>query len=343
VLLVERGNVGRVKFGESLPPSVRPLLDRLGVWNAFLETNPRPAYANRSSWGGDGRVNEHDFIFSPHGTGWHIDRVRFDAMLRRQAIAAGACLLEGAYIESVERRPDRQWRLLAKDARGAYTIAAPVVVDAGGRAASFARRQGARRRRFDRLIAATVYLLPRDAAVCEGTTLVEAVRDGWWYSAPLPDGRLAVAFFTDPDLAAARASRTLDGWQNLLSACGPTKERVETYGDKPEAPPRIVAAGSSLLDPIAGNGWLAVGDAAATFDPLSSHGIGAALDGGLRAASAIEAHLTGDCGALRHYAEQILESYARYLWMWRSYYAEERRWPDAAFWRRRHTIANQLP
>jgi flavin-dependent dehydrogenase len=339
VLLVERGNGGGVKFGESLPPSVTPLLHRLGVWDAFLDTGPRPAYANQSSWGGDGRVHSHDFIRDRHGTGWHIDRVRFEAMLQGQAVAAGVCLLKGTRTEAAERRRDRQWRLSLAGECGTYTAVAPVVVDAGGRAASFARRQGARRRRLDQLIASTTYLTPRGIPPCEGATLVEAVRDGWWYSAPLPDGRLAVAFFTDPDLAAARAARALDGLRCLLSECGPTRERVESHGDQTASLPQMVVAGSSVLDRIAGDGWLAVGDAATTFDPLSSHGIGAALDGGLRAASAVQAHLSGDGGALNLYAGQILESFAHYLWMWRAYYAEERRGPDAPFWRRRHSVA----
>jgi flavin-dependent dehydrogenase len=339
VLIVERGICGRDKFGESLPPSVRPLLQRLGVWDTFLGTGARPSYANRSSWGGDGQVVDQDFIRDPHGIGWHIDRVRFEAMLREQAVAAGAYLLNGARIDAAERQHDRQWRLLLTGAHGAYTATAPVVVDAGGRAATFARRQGARRRRLDRLIASTLFLSPYGASPCEGLTLVEAVRDGWWYSAPLPDSRLAVAFFTDPDLAAARDAKTLDGLMCLLSESGPTRERVETHGGQSSDPPRIVAVGSSVLDQIVGDGWLAVGDAAATFDPLSSHGIGAALDGGLRSAAAVQAYLTGDGDALSGYAGQVLESFVHYLWMWRAYYAEECRWPGAPFWRRRHSMA----
>jgi flavin-dependent dehydrogenase len=338
VLLVDHNSAGEDKFGECLPPSIRPLLHQLGVWDAFLDTRPRPAYANRSSWGA-GPIHDHDFIWNPYSTGWHINRVKFEAMLRERAVAAGVCLLAGARIGPVERQGDRRWSVLISAAHEVTRAAAPVFVDAGGRAASFARRQGARRQRLDPLIASTVYLLPRGPSACDGTTLVEAVREGWWYSAPLPDGRLAVAFFTDPDLTAARASRSWDGWRGLLSTCGPTRERIDAHSDQATGKPQIVLAGSSVLDCIAGDGWLTVGDAAVTFDPLSSHGIGAALDGGIRAAAAIRAYLADDDFALGHYAEQVRESFAHYLVMWREYYAEEHRWPDATFWRRRHSIA----
>jgi flavin-dependent dehydrogenase len=101
-------------------------------------------------------------------------------------------------------------------------------------------------------------------------------------------------------------------------------------------PPRVRAAGSGRLEPAAGDGWLAVGDAAAAFDPLASHGIGAALEGGLRAAAAIRARSDGDRAALAAYAEHTRRAHARYQRLWLDYYAQERRWPDAPFWRRRH-------
>jgi flavin-dependent dehydrogenase len=338
VVLADRSDNDNDTFGESLPPSVRPLLARLGVWDAFLGTEPRPCYANRSSWGSDGQIIDHDFIRDPHGHGWHIDRTRFETMLRTQAAMAGACVLQGAAIDVEEKRREGPWRLRLAGPHGELVAVAPFVVDAGGRATSFARRQGARKSRIDRLIAATAFLTSQEPSTCEGVTLIEAVEDGWWYSAPLPDGRLAAAFFTDADLPSVRTTQTVDGWMSLLSECRPTRERVAEHGYQLTGPPRIVRAGSGVLDRITGDGWLAVGDAAATFDPLSSHGIGAALDGGLRAASVIQAHLSGDGDASHRYAVQMIESFAHYLWMWRAYYTEERRWPDAPFWRRRRAI-----
>jgi flavin-dependent dehydrogenase len=265
-------------------------------------------------------------------------------MLLRQASAAGVSFLEDTRIVEERIGRDGRWRLLLNGPLGRERAASPIVVDASGRAASFARRHGAQRKRIDRLIASSAGLeSSASAPPCEGVTLVEAAENGWWYSTPQPDGRLAVTYFTDPDTESARMARTADGWWNLMSQTEPTRERIERHHARLIGVPRVVAAGSSLLDRITGDGWLAVGDAAATHDPLSSHGIGAALDGGQRAAAAILAHLAGDAHAFRRYAIQIVESYAQYLWMWRAYYAEERRWPDAPFWRRRHRFAEVGP
>ena len=55
----------------------------------------------------------------------------------------------------------------------------------------------------------------------------------------------------------------------------------------------------------------------------------------MRCSVAVRALLAGLTGALSDYAERLARSYARYLWAWQAYYAEETRWPDAPFWRRR--------
>ena len=98
----------------------------------------------------------------------------------------------------------------------------------------------------------------------------------------------------------------------------------------------ISAARSSLLTNPTGDGWIATGDAAAAYDPLSSHGIGSALAGGRSAARAVAASLTGDPTAFPAYRDRLLADYTHYLCTRHAYYADEQRWPTAPFWLRRH-------
>lgn len=76
------------------------------------------------------------------------------------------------------------------------------------------------------------------------------------------------------------------------------------------------------------------------FDPLSSRGIGKAVEHGNRAAHAIDAHLSGDRGALRDYCNVLEEEYGNYRRTRVSYYNIERRWPGAEFWQRRRTTTD---
>jgi flavin-dependent dehydrogenase len=97
-----------------------------------------------------------------------------------------------------------------------------------------------------------------------------------------------------------------------------------------------VAANSSTLDHITGRAWLAAGDAAMAFDPLSSQGISQALESGALAGEAVNRHLKQDPAALPQYAAQMRRVFSRYAQLYAGYYGREQRWPDSTFWKRRH-------
>src|SRR3954470_9252493 len=80
----------RPDLGETLPPPARPTFTRLGL-EALLDDSAHLASPGTvSSWGGDVRLA--DFLFSPYGSGIHLDRRRFDEALLERALAAGARL-----------------------------------------------------------------------------------------------------------------------------------------------------------------------------------------------------------------------------------------------------------
>jgi flavin-dependent dehydrogenase len=84
-----------------------------------------------------------------------------------------------------------------------------------------------------------------------------------------------------------------------------------------------------------GDGWLAVGDAAFSFDPLSSQGILTALYSGMKAGEALVEHLSGNPDALANYDHRLAAIYNAYLRNRSMYYMLEARWAERPFWRRR--------
>uniref|UniRef100_UPI003F693E2E hypothetical protein n=1 Tax=Amycolatopsis solani TaxID=3028615 RepID=UPI003F693E2E len=86
MVLYERSAYDGLRMGETLPPSVNPLLRELGLWDRFLAAEPMPSYLTASAWGGP-EVAERSFVFSPYGHGWHTDRAAFDRMLADAAAA----------------------------------------------------------------------------------------------------------------------------------------------------------------------------------------------------------------------------------------------------------------
>ena len=88
------------------------------------------------------------------------------------------------------------------------------LVDATGRAAWLARRLGAERVAFDRLVAVvTFFRTPPTQGNRDTCSMVEATEQGWWYSARVPDDRGVLAFMTDADLLprGLRCHRRLPG------------------------------------------------------------------------------------------------------------------------------------
>src|SRR5690606_28820491 len=87
--------------------------------------------------------------------------------------------------------------------------------DATGRRAALARRLGARRTRGARLIALYAHA-PRAPEPASTRTLIEAVRDGWWYAAWLPSGGAVAALHVRPD-EAARLRADPAAWRAALA------------------------------------------------------------------------------------------------------------------------------
>ena len=342
VVVVDAGAGRGDKLGESLAPSVRPLLQQLGLWDAFLSDGHLTSHGNRSAWGSD-RLEENHFITNPYGAGWHLDRRRFDDRLRQAAVKAGAACLLQTKVVAGRYDPDG-WRLeLKPEGDAPASLQAAYLVDATGGAGWVARRLNIARRSFDNLVGFGQFLSCTKTGFEDSATLIEAMPDGWWYSALLPDGRLVVVYFTDADLPATRAVRERDGWQAALAATRYTRDRVTQHGGFGESGPIVASAGTTLSAAVIGDGWLAVGDAAASYDPLSSCGIATALASGIRGAAAVQCAIHGDADALESYAASIYNGFRIYLDLHANYYAAEPRWPTSPFWSRRAPNTGKAP
>lgn len=338
-IVLEARPCPELKVGECLPPSAGPILEQLGLNSRLQRDGHLPSYGNRSIWGSSTPV-ERNFIFGTQGHGWLLDRLKFEAALAEKAQEAGVDWRYGHRLMTCSRR-DGRMEIAFQSASGSVTLEADFLVDATGRAARIARTFGAQTIRHDRLIGAALLLKAQAGkGIQDSLTLIEAVSTGWWYCARLPDDKMMLVYMSDSDLVDQRA-READGLLALLEGTEHTSGRVRGVGVgrggySPLGAPRIQQASSSRLDSVAGRGWVAVGDAAAAFDPLSSYGISSAMGSGFYAAAAIVDFLAGSLDALPSYQKLMDEAYAQYLLMHYEYYSLERRWPEELFWQRRH-------
>lgn len=333
MIIIGQSEYRKIRVGEMLAPAARPLLTSLGVWDRFLAENHSRSFAVRSAWG-QPHLYDNDFIFNPHGSGWHVDRARFDAMLARAAEDAGVCVCRRARLISFEES-GKNWRIEIASS-GPRMFYSRLAIDATGRTAWLAQRKGAKRIIHDHLVGVVTSFSPglsdRDAG---HYTLVESVEDGWWYSAFLPNSDVVTAYMTDADLYAKGLRAETDYWRRKVRHTKHTSQRVN--GLVLASGPLVVAANSSQIDRVAADNWLAVGDATMAFDPLSGQGISKALDSGLKAANAIHAYFSGRKSSFDDYADAIKKGFDDYLTMRKNYYQSEMRWPHSPFWQRRHS------
>lgn len=354
VLLVEKREASSFKLGESLPPP------SIGLVKHFLGDAEGPEQqlpglfstaGNVSLWASE-QADIADFFFTSTGHGLCIDRLAFDEALRANAVAAGATLLKGVGFQSCARIADGSfhWQLTCLSDAGMRQDRARYLVDCSGRQALVARTLGVPVvHHDDRLFAYAQWFS------CAGDdedryTRIEAAPDGWWYSNRLPStdgdetGRWVV-FHSDKDLPAARLAASREGFDRLLEASTHIAPLLKARGYHPRGIIRGAPANSQRLRNFCGDAWMAAGDAAQAYDPLSSQGIDKALRTASHAGHMIHYALTdspwsavglgGGNVYIRQYDEQQRQLWQTYLTQRDFYYRLQPRWCDRPFWQRR--------
>ncbi len=200
------------------------------------------------------------------------------------------------------------------------------LVLATGRSGAVGRHLGSRVWK-DRLCLVGGFVPP--APECGEWLLVEAVSNGWWYSAPFRDGQLFAGWMTDANELRLHESRTI-ALKVALSEAPLTSARLLSV---PSANVRM--AGTVALHPCAGADWIAVGDAAISRDPLSGEGLACAMRSGWNGAASIIAAASGIATALTEATARGDEDFKAYLRQRTAAYSAQPRWPDAQFWARR--------
>lgn len=357
VLIVEKRTTQVVKFGESLPPAaVRPVEALLGS----LEAIDLPAHGihktagNISCWS-SAQPEVADFFYTPTGFGLGIDRARFDNALLQKARADGAVLQSSKFIQC--RRKPQGWVVDLQSKAGREQHHADYLIDASGRRSVVAAGLGIARQQQECLFAlGRRFITHEDDNDCY--TRIEATPQGWWYSNRLPsDGngagqnvtRRMVVFHTDRDLSSLREAATVDGFDRLLRQSPQLNACLQKHRYQPDGNIHGVNAGGERLSQFAGDGWLAVGDAAQAYDPLSSQGITKGLTSGVMAGQLLgyalnslrqHGHRNADIPLLKRYADEQERLWAGYVRQCQYYYRSQPNWSDQPFWKRRNRVSS---
>jgi flavin-dependent dehydrogenase len=317
VLVVDRERPDRAEAAEIMSPDGRDILHQEDVWNRIPLHFTWPCTALAVAWD---TVEPTWTRFEP--CAWHVDRVRFDAWLLTLLQSAGATVVRGTVDDA--RREGNRWSVTCTIDGTLQTVSSDTLIVATGRTSR--RLRPATREKIDNLclVAGTADPDPVDP----DALIVEAVPDGWWYSAPLVGGRLFTGWMTDFSLVPE--GRYAEAASASLAAAPVHMQRLGhlQLGT-------VIGSATWVMTPAAGSGWIAIGDAALARDPIGGDGLTSALRSACHAADVVRRALDGDetawSSAAAHtdaialrYVQQRLDLYRR----------AQARWPSSPFWRR---------
>lgn len=336
--VLELSDYSASRIGEHLPPSGRELFHSLGLSDAVDESKHTVCHGVLAFWGSE-LPHHMDYIFHPYCYGLNLSRPLFDAELSIKAMSMGVDVITEARINKITRH-SAGWKIVVTTKQKEIFLNSIFVVDASGRSASFARKQGGKIKLRDKQVAVIGHFKTRDHH-STGAVTIETVEHGWWYLADLPNGHSVCMLMTDLDMLGKGSNKAEQLWTHSMKQTQHIQLQLEPYAR--ENPLLIRPACSQRLDQTFGDGWLAVGDAAIAFDPLSSRGISKGMQHGCLAAKHIKAYLSGEKEALENYQALIDDEFSSYERTRLSYYLLEKRWPHSKFWQRRHQTKSEKP
>lgn len=302
VTLAEREHFPRYHIGESILPSVKPILSLLGAYEKVSSFGFQPKGGTFFAWGPE----EWDVRFADLGEGttsaWQVVRSEFDKILLDQARANGVEVHEGVTIRDVRFDGDRpvaaSWAPAQGDGPGG-DISFDYLIDASGRGGVLANRYLKNRRFHDVFKNVAAWCYWRGAKKLdrgpEGAIAVCSVPHGWFWAIPLHDGTLSVGLVTSKDLFNEGRSR-LGSIEKLyfeaMKDCPIITELLE--GATKVSDMRTEQDYSYVAERFAGPGYFISGDAACFLDPLLSTGVHLATYAGLLAAASLTSVLRGE-------------------------------------------------
>lgn len=333
VRLIGQAAGADLKIGEFLPASILRMfraLDLGGVEYALRHDTYLKCSAKASAWGSDDWAYQ-DSLRDPEGGGWHILRHQFEKKLLELAKARGIPFHDAKLLEAADNGTAFQVR--AQRACEVINAQSSFLIDATGRSAWLVRRVASAPRRGNTQMAVAGWISDPRTNV-EQVTRVKSVRNGWWYTAPLPGQQRVIVFHGLPDSVSAYFHNpdqfVHDARHNGLDSALADEAELVT-------PLQSCDASAGLSAKVAGKRWLAVGDAALSFDPLSSQGLYFAFYSALKAKDAIckalNAHDEKDAyNAIELYCTQVSDVFKANQRTRFMFYNQEKRYLDDPYW-----------
>jgi flavin-dependent dehydrogenase len=327
-LVLDRKNMAKhFALAETLPPSAMPLLQSLDLIKIFEKNAIQKTYGYHSMWGNTRIQNNNFFSQLSYKNGLKINK---------KAIIDD---LEQLCNEDVMGYEKMLNMIISKDEvtievennHQKEIINAKMIIDATGRNRAILKKLNIPIQLHDNLICFSCHLPRVKHPKLTYDIFVESFEDGWGIVSALDEETNILSVFTNKENLIQLRLKDYKGWQSVLSKTIVLKDFLAK-----QAEVKIVGsdANCSIANCLSGENWMAVGDAALSFDPLSSYGIANAIYTVKEALSVIESYiLTGDRKGFAAYSKTLFSAFDSYYMVKNELYRAESRWMESSFWK----------
>ena len=340
VTLVEQADLNDVRVVEYVDADILDLLGYLKLAQSdFPVETFLPCFRQTSYWGSDEPLSAQN-LFDTDKQAFRLDREKFDFVLLGHVAARGGLVFSRTRCSEYSQGEDHNWQLSLKNrSQGKFLLNGRYLIDACGRKADVCRQVGVISARHDKLMGVGAFFHFDKTRKIKQEQVMESHELGWWYCARLPDQRQVVTFFSDADIIGQHRLNQAANWQQLLA-----QSRHIKLGGKGEAvlsaAPWVRNASSHITHSVQRKNFIAIGDAAASFDPISAMGLNFAMTSACHGARVVQTQLYSSDqqskqAELDGYQQEVVDHFEQYLRLRKKCYSHEHRWSGATFWSRR--------
>lgn len=314
VVVVEKEHFPRFHIGESLLPATVNIFERLGVHDAIRDMSIKKP-GGKWLYGekevpGDFTNYDHQASFKENPYSYLVERSVFDKILIDRATEVGCDVRFGTEVTDLITEAGRVVGVACRREDGSdYELHAGLVIDATGLRALIPSKLRLRKLTEPHrmgIYAQYVSKSTRDD-VKAGWFLGQMFYDGWTWLLALPDDRFSVGTvmtvdrFKKSGLSPAQMLEKLIAENPLLSE-GMMEDRHRVSD--------VMVTGNmgNSSEKLAGDGWVAIGDAAYFIDPCYSSGVHLAMKSAEMVADIVAAlpqHSQVQTSAFDDYTQQM--------------------------------------
>lgn len=352
VTVLEKDRFPRYHIGESLLPTILPIIDLIGAREKLEGIGFQRKHGAYLEWGKETWSLNFGELSGNATYAFQVTRAEFDQMMLEHAAELGALVFQETEVRSLEFDGDRPcmaaWSRKTSNGMEQGTIRFEYLIDASGRSGIMANHY-LKNRKYHQVfqnIGVWGYWKNTDrlATGREGDIAVGSIPSGWLWGIPLSDGTMSIGAVVHKDHVKANRGMALEQIYHDAIQASPLMRRIVKDAELVSG---VVSETdySYASERFCGPGYFMTGDAACFLDPLLSSGVHLATLSAMIAAASIvsmDREEVGEEEAQAFFESSYRQAYLRFLVFLSAFY-DVGRSKESYFWEAQRITNQDVP